>query len=103
MYSADQPGSIQRRSLRGTHHDASPRKDPPHLICRQRKVAGDWGELRDFLTRTAAALAPAPYDVCLVSDAAMRRYNGRFREKHEATDVLSFPADRYATGDGAYL
>jgi probable rRNA maturation factor len=64
----------------------------PPLIRRQRKVQADWGEIEEFLGRTTRALATAPFSICLVSDASIRRYNARFRGKDEATDVLSFPA-----------
>jgi probable rRNA maturation factor len=34
-----------------------------------------------------------PYTICLVSDRAMREYNGRYRGVWKATDVLAFRAD----------
>jgi probable rRNA maturation factor len=73
------------------------------LIRRQRKVRADWREIEEFLERAMFALAPLPFSVGLLSDAAIRRYNARFRRIDEATDVLSFPAGKGALGDHGYL
>ena len=59
--------------------------------------------MEDFLARATPALAHSPYSVGLVSDAAIRRYNARFRGQDEATDVLSFPAATHGKDENGYL
>ncbi len=51
--------------------------------------------LRPWLSPLVAELAPAAgsFAVRFVSDREMRRLNATFRQRDEATDVLSFPAD----------
>lgn len=46
-----------------------------------------------WLTAHAPATARGTVTIALVTDAAMRRLNVRFRGADYATDVLSFPAD----------
>ena len=75
----------------------------PRLIRRQRRISADWEELEDFLGRIPAALAPSPFSVCLLSDRSIRSYNLRFRQKNEATDVLSFPMGPPEIGEENYL
>jgi len=75
----------------------------PRLIHRQRSISADWKEIENFLDRIPAALAPFPYTVCLVSDRSIRGYNRRFRQKNEATDVLSFPMGTPLSGEEYYL
>ena len=61
---------------------------------RQRRVPVDVAPLERFAERARAELG-FPADgvaVQLVSDAAMKRLNWKFRGKRESTDVLSFPA-----------
>ena len=73
------------------------------LLNRQRAVRGDWSTLRRFLEELRALVAGEPFSVCLVSDAAMRRYNSRFRGVDKATDVLSFPAGGHGPGAKGFL
>lgn len=49
--------------------------------------------LATWLPRAAPSRARGEVTVALISDAAMRRLNERFRGKDYATDVLSFPSD----------
>ncbi len=46
-----------------------------------------------WLSRHAPATARGEVTIALVTDAAMRRLNARFRGADYATDVLSFPSD----------
>lgn len=63
----------------------------PVLLNRQRRVKLRLPELRQFLLRLQREVAPVrAFSLCLVSDAAMRRYQRRFRGKDAPTDVLSF-------------
>lgn len=91
------PASAARRNA-----SAAPAERPP-LIRRQRKVQADWREVERFLDRLTGSLAPAPYSVCIVSDRVIRRYNRQYRQKDEATDVLSFPAGRGRVVETEYL
>ncbi|MBI3933819.1 MAG: rRNA maturation RNase YbeY [Acidobacteria bacterium] len=75
----------------------------PCLIRRQRRVSADWPEIEQFLGRISSEFTCSSYTVCLISDRAMRRYNGRFRKKNEATDVLSFPMGCGAGRENEYL
>jgi probable rRNA maturation factor len=64
------------------------------VLNRQRRVAVDVASLGRFAERVRRELE-FPSDgvaVQLVSDAAMKRLNWRFRKKRGSTDVLSFPA-----------
>jgi probable rRNA maturation factor len=56
-------------------------------------------DLPRWIGRTAPARARGAVTIALVSDAAMRRLNRRFRHKDYATDVLSFPGEAPALGD----
>ena len=63
----------------------------PELLNRQRRVKICAARLRAFLTRLEREVAPGrAFAVCLVTDAAMRCYNRRFRGIDAPTDVLSF-------------
>ena len=73
------------------------------LLNRQRTARADWDEIRRFLRRLCAELAPAGFAVCLLSDAGIRRYNKQFRGADDSTDVLSFPAERHRNGRPGYL
>ena len=54
-----------------------------------------WGSssLGRWLSAHAPARARGRVVIALVSDAAMRRLNARYRDADYATDVLSFPSD----------
>ena len=69
------------------------------LLNRQRAERADWDEIRGFLHRLSARMSaqiPAPgFTVCVLSDAAIRRYNRQYRGFDKATDVLSFPTDEH--------
>ena len=75
----------------------------PRLIHRQRMISADWREVKEFLSRLPVALVRSSYSVCLLSDRAIRRYNQRYRQKNEATDVLSFPMGPLQVGEEDYL
>jgi probable rRNA maturation factor len=62
------------------------------LLNRQRAERADWDEIRRFLHRLSARMSASGFTVCVLSDAAIRRYNKQFRGLDKATDVLSFPA-----------
>jgi probable rRNA maturation factor len=72
------------------------------LLNRQRAERADWDEIRGFLARLSAQMPAPGFTVCLLSDAAIRRYNRQFRGLDKATDVLSFPAEE-PSGEAAYL
>jgi probable rRNA maturation factor len=63
------------------------------LLNRQRAERADWDEIRGFLHRLSARMPAPGFTVCVLSDAAIRRYNRQFRGLDQATDVLSFPAN----------
>jgi len=53
-----------------------------------------------WLASTAPARARGKVTIALLTDAAMRKLNARFRQADYATDVLSFPSDeRGSLGD----
>jgi len=52
------------------------------------------GGLGAWLARHAPAAARGTVSIALVSDAAMRQLNRKFRGKNSVTDVISFPAER---------
>ena len=64
------------------------------VLNRQRRHAVPLKRLRRFAVGLAgrAGAEAADFSVLLTTDRTIRRYNGRFRGKDEATDVLSFPA-----------
>jgi probable rRNA maturation factor len=76
------------------------------LVCED----GDWTAFADApaaVGRAAAALAahlgcrlPGPREASVVlgSDALLARLNGTYRGRHQATNVLSFPYQKPATG-----
>lgn len=86
----------------GTGQDACP-DDTVLLISRQRVLQADWEKLRKFLGRLRSAVSRQPFSVCLISDRAMRRYNKQYRHQDQATDVLSFPAEKDSAAPGDYL
>ena len=64
------------------------------VLNRQRRVAVEIAPLGRFVERVRLELG-FPADgvaIQLVSDAAMKRLNWKFRKKRGSTDVLSFPA-----------
>jgi probable rRNA maturation factor len=82
----DNPGKRKRRQDRPAAR--------PMLLQRQRRVKADWEQVRRFLERLSESKALLPYTICVVSDRRIRDYNHRFRNRDEATDVLSFPVGR---------
>lgn len=64
------------------------------ILDRQRTVRVALRPVEEFLRRveTLLGLSKSGVTVCLVSDREMARLNLRYRKKHGATDVLSFPA-----------
>lgn len=74
------------------------------LLNRQRAERADWDEIRGFLHRLSARMSArmtAPgFTVCVLSDAAIRRYNRQFRGLNKATDVLSFPTGQHGEQPG---
>lgn len=73
------------------------------LLNRQRSERADWDEIRRFLLRLSDRLQAPEFTVCLLSDAAMRRYNKQFRGQDRPTDVLSFPAEEHTDSRTSYL
>jgi len=65
------------------------------LLNRQREAQIPLRPLGNFLRRVQMELgiSGAELNVCLVSEAAMRKLNRKFRAKDRSTDVLSFPAE----------
>lgn len=63
------------------------------ILNRQHEVRVARRPLESFLRRVKRELGLKKSDVtvCLVSDAAMARWNRKFRRKKGPTDVLSFP------------
>src|SRR5262245_29464497 len=98
MKSVDEPHPAQQHRVRA---DAALGAEGPRLIHRQRKIRADWNEVERFLNRATEALGNS--SVCLVSDRAMKRFNGRFRHKDEPTDVLSFPASENGAASRLFL
>jgi len=71
--------------------------DPKHP--KPNATSLDKTTLRRFLQRAQSAVGlTGEVHVLLTDDAALRRLNRLFRGKDKATDVLSFPASREATG-----
>ena len=62
------------------------------LLNRQRKVLFRRREVADFVELLERQVARGrEIAMCVVSDAAMRRFNRRYRREDSPTDVLSFP------------
>jgi probable rRNA maturation factor len=70
-----------------------PRRSLVVTVTDARGRAARSGDLARWLARAAPTRARGAVAIALVSDAAMRRLNRRFRRKDYATDVLSFPAE----------
>ena len=71
------------------------------MVCnRQRSIRVDMAPLERFAEQARAELGFPPDGVAvqLVSDAAMKRLNWKFRRKRGSTDVLSFPAQSIGEG-----
>ncbi len=69
------------------------------ILNRQRRVRIPLGDL-DRFAANARQLLRLPADsvtVCLVSDAAMAKWNRAYRGKNRPTDVLSFPVSSAST------
>ena len=68
------------------------------IVNRQRRVALKPSAFRAFLRRLRLMLelGRRAFDVCLVTDHAIKRLNRRFRGKAQATDVLAFAYDDLA-------
>lgn len=83
------------------------RRTPPRLVVRVTDALGRPTPLGRGLGAWLARAAPrgiaGGLTIALVSDAAMRRLNRRFRAVDRATDVLSFPAGKVLPGAGASL
>ena len=69
------------------------------ILNRQRRIPLAVKPLARFCERAGRELGfpEESVTVCFVSDTAMARMNGKFRNKQEPTDVLSFPARRMKT------
>jgi probable rRNA maturation factor len=65
------------------------------VLNQQREVRIPIQLLERFLARARQELrlAPDSFTVCLVTNAAIARWNRSYRGKNRATDVLSFPAE----------
>ena len=69
-----------------------------NVFNRQRKVFVEMKALRNFLDQLSSQMAlQTGFSVVLVSDAAMKNYNRKFRGEDRGTDVLSFS---YEEDDG---
>jgi len=67
----------------------------PMIVNRQRLVRIPVSDLDKFIARARRALRlrADSFTVCLVTNAAIARWNRTWRRKKGPTDVLSFPAD----------
>ena len=63
------------------------------LLNRQRKVRFRRAEVEAFVSRLEREVVRREIGVAVVSDAAIRRYNWRYRHLDKPTDVLSFEPD----------
>lgn len=62
------------------------------VLNRQRRVKFRQREVAAFVKLLQRQVARGQeIDVCVVSDAVIRRFNRQYRHKDSATDVLSFP------------
>ena len=68
----------------------------PMIVNRQRLVRVPVSDLDKFTARACRALRlrADSFTVCLVTNAAIARWNRTWRRKKGPTDVLSFPADQ---------
>ena len=72
--------------------------------ARGRRLSGtDVAGLGPWLARAAPARTRGRVSIAIVSDAAMRRLNLRYRGVDTATDVLSFPAGDASVTQGKHL
>lgn len=71
------------------------------VLNRQRRHAIPMKRLRCFAMELArrAKDGAGGFTVLLTTDRTIRRYNSRYRERDEATDVLSFPAQGFLPPD----
>jgi len=72
------------------------------ILNRQRGIRVPMRKLEEFAAE-ARRLLRLPEDslaICLVSDTEIARWNKAYRAKNKATDVLSFPANEEASGNG---
>ncbi len=103
MSSSSNPDSDDPHNGSLSGRAGSPPSEAVLLLNRQRSERADWGEIRRFLLRLSSAMLASGFTVCVLSDAAVRRYNRRFRGLDQATDVLSFPAGERTNEEAAYL
>ena len=63
------------------------------LINRQKQYAVSRGDLEQFIRRLRRRLPPGrrQFNVCLVDDRSIRRWNRTYLGRDRPTDVLSFP------------
>lgn len=63
------------------------------ILNQQKRVRVNVRRLDDFLHRVLATLrlSSEAATICLVSNAKIAKWNGTYRKKNRATDVLSFP------------
>ena len=96
MSSSSNPDSDDYDNGNLSRRTALKRSEGVFLLNRQRAERADWEEVRGFLQRLSARMPAPGFTVCVLSDAAIRRYNKQFRGLDKATDVLSFPADEHS-------
>ena len=96
MSSSSNPDSDDYDSRSLSSRTALKMSEEVLLLNRQRSERADWDEIREFLRRLSARMPARSFTVCVLSDAAIRRYNRQFRGLDKATDVLSFPADEHS-------
>jgi probable rRNA maturation factor len=68
---------------------------PDTILNRQRTLRVPVRQLEAFIARARRKLRlpPGSLTVCLVTDAAIAKWNRAYRHKEGPTDVLSFPAE----------
>jgi len=95
MSSSSNPDSDDHDNSSLSNRTALKMSEGVLLLNRQRAERADWDEIRGFLHRLSSRMPAPGFTVCVLSDAAIRRFNRRFRGLDKATDVLSFPADEH--------
>jgi ssRNA-specific RNase YbeY (16S rRNA maturation enzyme) len=93
MNSSSNPDSDDYDDRNPSGQTALKMSDDVLLLNRQRAERADWDEIRGFLHRLSARMPAPGFPVCVLTDAAIRRYKRQFRGVDQATDVLSFAAD----------